>query len=533
MKSSKTFRTFLFFGIFFTILQLHLVAQKSPEVMMSQNLKMSRSEFLNDHVISDSEGHIVVSRQGFLGARNSTISLKRFNKKLNLEKELELKADQKNIYYLNAMNIGNKVYVLSQEKDAKNDKLKYFLVPFDNSLKAGKPKKIAEFVFEKRSDEPEYMVNYSQDSSMTSFVFFLDNNSKKENFEMFVTVINKENEKVWDNKVRVNKFQNVIQLLSSSVNNEGNVYLIMKEYEGEKAKESKKVEKGDDKIDKPAYEMKIYKLNGLEENKKEIKIALKNSFIANCNIKVLPNGDMNVLGMYSSSKKLLVNGVFSIKLHGVTDSIYQSSKKDFTEQDLYVLSEEDVTKKNKGDEGIDSKFDFLDFHTRKDGSTTIVMEENYITVVATRSGNGAVTYTYYYHTNEAIVINLESSGEIRNIAILPKKQKFANVQYFNSSVVLFTDDGLHLVHLDDIDNFQKPYGEKVKRISSFKDCVAVDIFLKNDGTLERTLLMSREDTKAIILPKISKKISSNEIFFFAMNPNFFSSKDNRVGIIKY
>jgi hypothetical protein len=523
----------IFIKLFLILSAFSVNAQNEPVVKLSANLKLSKSEMMHDHVISTDKYHIVTSSKLRWGSRYPKLFLNKFNPQFNIVKSVEFEADRKNIYGLDAMNIGQQVYLLTMEKDSKNDKLKYFLVPFDENLNAGKPKKIADFGFEKRSDEPDFKVVYSQDSTLTAFIFYLDNNNKKDKFEMFISVMNKNSEEVWSKKVRMTKFQNVVEFLSATVNNEGNVYLIMKEYEGEKAKESKRVEKGGDKVDKPAYEMMIYKLNGATEDKKDIKIELKNNFIANCNIKVLQNGDVNVLGLYSSSKKLLVNGVFSIKIHGGTDSIYQTTKKDFTKEDLDILADEDVTSKHKDEEGIGSKFDFLDFHTRKDGSSTVVMEENYsVTYTRSRAGGGVTTTTYYY-TNEAIVINLSPGGEISNIAILPKKQSFADINLFNSSVVLFTEEGLHLVHLEDKDNLKKPYGKKVSRTSSFKDCVVVDIFLSNDGKATRTTLLTREDTKALFLPKISKKISSNEIFFVAMSAGLFSANDQRVGIIQY
>lgn len=510
---------------------MHVTGQSEPVVKLSQPFKLGGGELFAGHLLSNEHGHIVYTTKGTF-AMNPKMFIKKLDKKFNVIKSVELKADKKNTYVLGLYSVKQKIFMLSMEKDKENDRIKYFLVPFDDDITPGKTKKIAEFQFEKRSDQPRLETALSQDSTTSAFIFYLDNDHKEDKFEMYTTVVNEHGEIKWSKKAKINRPQKVVELLGSSVNNEGNVYMIIKEFEGDRAKESKRVEKGDDKIDKPAYEINIYKYNGQTDDKKEIKVDLKNNFVANCNIKVLPNGDMTVIGMYSTTKKLFVNGVFSIRMNGTTDSIYMASRRDFTSEDLAVLEDEDVTSKHKDETGLGKFFKFLDFKTRPDGTTTLVMEENYMIMRASRVGN-TVTYTPYYYTNEAIVLNLNAKGEIQNMAILPKKQVFAGVEVYNSSTVLFTDNGLHLVHVEQKDNLKKPYGEKVKKISTLNDCVVVDIYLSTDGKAERTTLLTKQDVKALLAPKISKRIKENEIFFFMLKPGFLGTSAQYVGTITY
>lgn len=506
-------------------------SQDGPIVKLSSPIKLGSLEYFSGHLLSDNEGHIVTSAKYSLMS-TPKLFIHKLDEKFNLEKTIDLKSENKNTYALGLYKIKDKIYLLNMEKDAKNDKIKYFLVPFDRNLEPGKTKKIAEFQFEKNSDQPNVDVAMSQDSTTAAFIFYLDRDHKEDHFEMYISVMKENGEILWSKKSKIRRPQKVVGLLSTAVNNEGNVYMVIKEFEGDRPKESKKVEKGDEKIEKPAYEISVYKYNGQSQDEKEIKIELKNNFVANCNIKVLPNGDVTVIGLYSSSKKLLTNGIFSIRMDGLTDSIYHASRKSFTPEDLAILEDEDVTSKHKEETGISKFFKFLDFYSRTDGTTTIVVEENYITYRTSRVGNSTTTTTYY-HTNEAIVINLDKAGEILNIAILPKKQVFAETDFFNSSTVLFTEEGLHLVHVEQKDNLDKPYGQKVKRISSLKDCVVVDIFLSKEGKAERTLLLTKQDVKALLAPKISEGINGNKIFFFMLQPVLLGKSKQWVGTIQY
>jgi hypothetical protein len=514
---------FLFFGLVNVVF-----GQKAPIVYMSDKLDLKRSESIQDHILSTPNAHFVTAVKLKMFA-NAEYFIHKYDKEFNLLISSELTSDKKNVYPINIYNLGGNISFLTKEEDKKADLIKYHLTPIDYNCKPSKPKKLATFSFERSKDEPDILFEQSQDSSLSSFVFYVDNNDDEKKMQLFISVVDKNSDEKWSKKVSLKKSQEVTEILSSAVNSAGNVYLLVKEYEGEKAKETKKDKK--DKKTKPAYKIKFIKIS--ETDQSEYVMDLKDVFVASTDIKVLANGDIGALGLYSATKKLYVNGVFSLKMNGVTDSIYAVSKRDFTTEELAVLDEEDETQGRKEQEGLDNKFKFLDLSYNLDGSAIVTMEEN--SMFYRTYSNGRTTNTVvYYQTFDAIVINLDPTGKIEQLVILPKKQQFANTNVFNSSTVMVREDGVNLVYNEQEDNLKKPYGEKKKYIKSLGDCVATNIFIDKKGNPTRTPLFTKKETKAVLLPRYSRKINKDEVFIFATKPgNLFSSGDRRIGIISY
>ncbi len=515
--------------------------QSKPTIAMSEKILSSDGYNIVNHVLSTADGHYLKALKTS-ALSSPKIALLKYDNAFNLVFTNELESENKKEEALNFYNMKSSIGLLSRVKDKKSDLLTYNFtsVNFDgdveNAITLGK------FSFEKSKDMPTYTFTQSQDSSKSLFTFYVDNNDDKLKMQVFLSVININFGEVWHRKISLKRPQEVVEILSSAVNSAGNAYLLVKEYEGDKAKESKKTKKDE----RPAYKLKLIKVTGNEgEGYKEFVLDIKNDFVVNAAMKPLKNGEMAVLGLFSTTKKKYINGVFALKMNGM-DSIYNISKKVFSDDVLAALNEEDETSSHKDEEGLKDDFKFLDLSYKKDGSAMVVLEENY-TYTRTNYNNNmrfggnfyrnngfGTTTTTYYVTKDLITLRLNNAGEVEKIHVIPKRQEFANTNFFNSSLVLSSEEGTTILFNDDKDNLARPLGARVRYISSFADCVATSIFIDRNDTVTRTPLFDRGDTKAVFMPTLSKRIGDKKVFFIAQKSgSFFSSADLRIGTIGF
>lgn len=512
-------------------LSYNFIIAQSPIVKISDKIKLKNSEILDNYVVATNDAFFVKAyKQGGLFSSKVEYFLQKYDQKFNLIYSNKFEVGKKDAFAVNILNIKNNIALLTREENKKDDYLSYSFVPIGFDGKAGKPTNIAKFKFEKRKDAPEYSITRSQDSTLLAFVAYVDNNDNEDVLQCFVATFDHNLNAKWNKKVSLKKSQEVIQILSSSVNNEGKVYVLYKEYEGDKAKESKKSK--ETKKDKPAYDIKLAILSEDDQNDEFITLDINNFYLTNASLKVLPDGNMGVFGLYSTTKKHFTNGIFTLRVDSKTDSVYQLSKKEFTEADLEILSDEKNTSKDKGEEGLDATFNLIDISYLADGGAYVTMEENYSYTVSNYV-NRSWNYTTYYVSKDLIPIKLNSKGEIEDIYIIPKRQSFANNDSYNSSIVLVNDSGYHVVYNEDEDNLKKPIGEKKSFISSLGDCVAVMTSIDNSGKMKRVALFDKDNTKAVLMPKSSMKMNNRELFFIAARgwSLFSGGSDRRIGTI--
>lgn len=524
--------------VFIAFMPFSAKSQFSPLVTISEKLKNTGSEVIVGHVMSTADGHYLKAYKS-AAFSSSKLHLQKYDNEFDLEFSKEFKSGNKNEDALDFYNMKTKMALLSLVKDKKTDLLTYKFTPVNFNASIGKSLVLGKFNFEKNKDTPIYTFTQSQDSSKSMFTFYVDNNDDDLTMQVYLSVIDSSFTEVWKKKISLKRPQEVIEILSSAINNDGNAYLLIKEFEGDKAKESKKT-KNSKKDERPAYKLKLIKVSGGEEDDyREFILDLKNDFVVSAAMKVLRNGEIGVLGLFSETKRKYINGVFSLKMNAA-DSIYNVSKKAFSTEVLDALNAEDETETHKDAEGLKDDFKFLDLTYRKDGSAMVVLEENYnytVTNYRNRFGTFAsagYTSTTYYVTKDVITLRLNPAGEVEKIHVIPKRQEFANISLYNSSVVLTSDEGTCIVFNDDKDNLKRPMGTKKYYISSLGDCVATAVFIDKNDNITRAPLFDKEDTKAVFMPALSKKIGDKEIFFVAQRfATLFNSSDFRLGTIEF
>ena len=104
---------------------------------------------------------------------------------------------------------------------------------------------------------------------------------------------------------------------------------------------------------------------------------------------------------------------------------------------------------------------------------------------------------------------------------------------FQSYATLRKADKVYFIYNDDKDNLRKNITDpdKIKRISSAKDFVAVMTTLEDKNELNRKALFTKKEAKTLLMPSKSKQISDNQLFFFNSKAQFLGKSRFRFGTL--
>ncbi len=512
------------------------MAQKS-KVSLSPEYKLPRNKVLQGHLHSDNSGHYMyfTESKGLMGRGSSTFILEKYDNKFKNVFSKEFKTDKKNISGSSIKYFKNKFAWLLTEKNTKKDYLEYFLTPISMKGKSSKPNSIAKFKYESRSDMPSVRWEMSQDTSSVLFIAESDRDKKKENYEAFVSVIDNDLNKVWSKKVKLPYSQKRVDASSWELTKDGTVYFVAKIYEDNKTKESKSKRKKKGKRGKvPAYDIVIYSLDATMDKPKKHNLKLKDAFVKGVKLEVDQGNDLNCVGFFGDSRKGPTQGVFYLKLAKEDGSTMFANKRRFTPKELTAFGDKNVSKDRKSkDSGLDNTFVFRDIITLDNGEMFATAEENYTYTVTSTSSRGVTTTRTYYVSNSIVVINIGKEGKVKNVGIIPKRQTMGT-PIFGSYAMIQSGDELYFVYNDDKDNLRKNITDpdKIKRISSGRDCVAVLTTLSGKGKMNRKQLFTKKEAKTLLMPRRSAQISDNELFFFNSKPKMLGQSKFRFGIIK-
>jgi hypothetical protein len=503
--------------------QLCLFAQKAT-VQLSPEFKLPKSKVFSGHLHSDASGHYVYFYD-FSSRKEATVILEKFDPKFKLTYSKEFKSGKDYTTSLGIKYLQNGFAWLVSERNDKEDYLKYYLAPISYEGKLGKLSQVAKFNYERKRDAPTANWITSADSTKVLFTAVDDKDDDEEKVGIYLSVLDNKFEVLWDKKLKLSKMQDMVKIDEWSLAANGDVFMLAKVYEGNKAKESKKGKKG--KV--ANYQMKLYHFKKDNPDPVQYDLKLGDSFIKGSTISFNKAGEMICIGFFSNTLGGSTTGVFFMRLNPADGSVLAVNKHDFSSKDLDILGEDNTSKDKEGEEGIDNSFSFKDILFKSDGSTLVTAEENYSVTTSHYNGRTWTTTTTYY-SKDIIAININSEGKITNTTLIPKRQRFGT-DVFEYFTTLVNKDDVYFFYNEDEDNLKKPIGTKTKYISSFKDCTAVMTRLSADGKLDRKLILDPEDAEVLFIPKNSRQFNDNQLFFVGMKFRLFGASDFRMGVV--
>ena len=199
-----------------------------------------------------------------------------------------------------------------------------------------------------------------------------------------------------------------------------------------------------------------YKIVGVNLYQPEVKafeydLIFKNKGILKASLEISNEGELICAGTYSElTRKGNVDdfdGIFYAKLDPKTGAVLSDNQRKLDRATVEFMT----SKKNaNNNEGVSTYFKIRGYEALDNGSSDLILEEDYYYVVTTSNGRGQTTRTYHYISKAILIANIASNGDINWIKHIPKYQhttddggRFNSFTYFrdkNSLKFVFADN---------------------------------------------------------------------------------------------
>jgi len=328
------------------------------------------------------------------------------------------------------------------------------------------------------------------------------------------------------NKIASNEFtmpytERRMDNLDYQVDNQGNLYLLVKVYNDDSYDEKRKK-----KDEEANYHIELFLIKSGSSKIEISKFENKDKFI---NKLWLFDTDKDILvcaGFYSNGHVDSKNDfndsdgivTFKIKTDG---SIYDQA---FNEIPTEVLNQYETEKNKKRNEkkerkGEGAQFSDLEMKTlaiNKDGSIVIVGEQTFMIMQGGYSALGGSSRMHTtYHYCDLLVSKINPDGKIDWMKRIPKNQK-GNIGLGGMSFNYFNANNNHyLVYLDNIKNIDLPLDKEPAQHSDGKGgYLTVVKIADSDGTLKKESILN------------AREIEDFEIYQYSTNRVFKTSQDS-------
>jgi len=239
----------------------------------------------------------------------------------------------------------------------------------------------------------------------------------------------------------------------------------------------------------------FYKIIGINVNEPDTKpfeydLIFKNKGILKATLEITNNGELICAGTYSELTKRGniddFDGIFYAKLNPKTGEVLSDNQKKLDRSTVEFMTSKKNSKKN---EGVSTNFKLRGYIAMDNGTSNLILEEDYMYVTTTTNSKGQTTYTYHYVSKAILVANIASDGEINWIKHIPKFQHTVNDNGVFNSFTHFKDkNDLKFVFADNSDNYDpktfklKPESSKnINNMRSSKQAKSI-AYAKIDGS---------------------------------------------------
>lgn len=471
---------------------------------------------VTDIVGYDASGMYVIRVKG--NFFSTKYYLEHYDLDMNKVNEAEIKLDRKvNLEYIISINGG--LYLLSSLKQRDSKKHQYFVQSIDKkSLQPqADSRQIGEIEYRsfKHFNAGDFWYEKSKDKSKILIAYNMPYEKKgKEKFGF--RVFDNDFNELWHKQVELPYTDQLFSVLSYTVDNSGNTYIIGKLYD--EKKEARKAKKEG----KPSFVYRVLKYSNQGTAYKEYPIKNKEHFITDLKISIDKEENIICSGFYSTEGTYSIRGSYFLKIDGKTQQITTKGFHEFEDEFITQHMNERQTKRAKKKADRKKKdlelyeYDLDEIVLKKDGGAVLVGEKYYMYVVTRTSSKGQTTTTYHYVYGDIIVINMNKEGQVLWKTRIPKRQHTTNDNGFLSSYVLSkVGNKLMFVFNDHIENLGYQKGNKIKNLPrKKKDLATILVEVDKDGNQSKEILFTVQDTKSYAVPKVSEQTTRDEVMLF-------------------
>lgn len=187
----------------------------------------------------------------------------------------------------------------------------------------------------------------------------------------------------------------------------------------------------------------------------EYNLIFKNKGILKASLEISNAGELICAGTYSElTKKGNIDdfdGIFYAKLDPKTGAILSDNHKKLDRSTVeFMTSKRNASK----DEGVSTNFKIRGYEVLANGTSDLILEEDYYYVVTSSNGRGQTSRTYHYISKAIMIANIAGNGEINWIKHIPKFQHTTDDNgVFNSFTYFREGDKLVFVFADNSKNY--------------------------------------------------------------------------------
>lgn len=541
------------------------IAQHQPDqnrISWSQPLKIKKKATFNKFVGENEVGMFVTKTPLKMEIRGNYAFpvLEVYDEKFNLKNSRDLEVNDgkgKNLYE-NTVMLEGKLYLFYSLRNIWKQTITLMVQPLDvlTLSPAGAPFQAIETkipTVTTRDQITDFRFEYSDDNSQL-LVTNVEPSGGNKNQKIHLFALDGHTGKVWEKEVELPYQVKLFDMVSQSVDNQGNAYLLGAKYR----------EGGQDKKNgKPNYD---YVLVGFSQNGAESfshSIVSKDKFLRDMRVAVTPDQEILVTGFYSNNgaswNGLTINltndsyiaagenpigGVYYLKLSpdrkSVLEEKYNGFSLDFLTQNMKKRQAgKAIKREKKGKSNEDFNFTLDDLIVREDGSVTLIGEQiNNMTIHTERPTTpahitGPVTFNQssssdFYSYLDIIAVHLSANGEVQWADKIAKKQNTtSDFGLFSSYVAAYENGMLYFIFNENAKNLHHKGEGEVLNFNPRRDkknaALAVVSF-DDKGNKSKKHIAQPAGSTVFLKSSTSRQFSDKNLFLFAWH-----KKDFRLG----
>jgi hypothetical protein len=489
-----------------------------PRVTWGQEFTAPRKSSLNDIIGYDNTGiYAIKERYGFATVR---YTLEHYNQKDLMPTksfDLDLEEDGRDVRVEKILQLNNRLYLFSSIANLKTKRKVLSVQEIDkkNLKPDAEKKKIAEINFEgeSKSNSGEFQIRVSRDSSKVLAVYKLPY-EKNEPEAFGFHVLDDSFKPIWNKEVRVAFENELFDIETVKVDNDGDVYLLGLIY----AEKRKSKRRG-----LPNYKYQVFAYLDKGNTVKEYPLSLEDRFLTDMQIEILNNKNLVCAGFYSARGTYSIRGTFFLTVDAKTKAITTKSFKEFDIDFIIAnMTEGEATrtkrKEERGGETELYEYDLDRLLVGRDGGAMLMGEQYFVkTVTQSRMVNGQFQYysTNHYYYNDIIVVKIDPAGQIEWAEKIAKRQHTTeDGGFFSSYVMGIVKGNFCFIFNDNPKNISYTGKGRVHNYYGGKESAVTLVTLDQSGKQTRQPLFTSNDVDVIARPKVCEQINATEIILF-------------------
>lgn len=503
-------------GIFLMLsfLTFSQTQSKKVDIKWGPKQKASKRSTLAGLVGVDDDGFYALKRKAAIGKWKYTLELYDHEMNLKNEKEIIYGKGDKQVDWEWILLFGDNLYLFTSKNSVQSKSHTLYVQELNKKslLTVGRKKKLVtiDYSDQKRNNLGNFRYEFSEDQ--TKLLIYHDLPFERtENEQVGFSVFDEDLKELWSKEYAIPVEDQLFEVRDYEITNDGDVYLLGKEYE-EKAKNKRK--------GKPNFTYLILGANGKSDDLKNYRVEISGKFLTDMQIAVAPNQDIVCGGFYSDEGTTSIKGSYFLRIDASTKEIKSKSFNDFgidfITQNLTERKEKKV--KKKADKGKDVElyeYDLDDIILDEQGNATLIGEQYFIRTRTynTTNANGTTTTrtVYVYHYNDIIVIKADAKGNVQWTEKIPKRQITTNDGgFFSSYVVSNVDDKLYFIFNDNPKNLMETPQGKIYNFNKSKESLVVLVQMDKNGKQVKEPLFSSKDSKILTRPKVCTHLTKDQ-----------------------